>query len=63
MGRYDLKHIDRGISYIPIDNNMSNKDIDNLIEENKGHTIVLFRNGKYDMKNVLKELIKTTLNT
>lgn len=62
MGRYDLKHIDKGIIYLPICNEA---DINNLIAEYKstGKTIVLLRSGKQDMKNILKELIKTRLNT
>lgn len=64
MGRADLKHIDRGVIYIPVNNNMINEEVNNIIEEHKklGHTIVLFRSGTYNIKNILKELIKTTLN-
>ena len=65
MGRYDLKHIDKGIVYLPINNDMDEATIDNLIAEHQslGKTIVLFRSGKYDMKNILKELLKTRLET
>ena len=65
MGRYDLKHIDKGIVYLPINNDMDEATIDNLIVEHQslGKTIVLFRSGKYDMKNILKELLKTRLET
>ena len=64
MGRTDLKHIDRGVIYIPIDNNMTDEEINKIIEEHKklGCTIVLFRSGKHNIKNILTELIKTTLN-
>ena len=30
MGRYDLQHIDRGIIYLPINNDMTDIDINNL---------------------------------
>lgn len=65
MSRCDLKHIDRGVIYIPMQDDMSDQEVNNIIEENKrhGHTVVLLRSGKYNMKNTLKELIKTTLNT
>ena len=65
MGRYDLKHVDRGIIYLPINNDIDDSEINNIIAEYKdtGKTIVLLRNGKYNMKTVLKELIKTRLNT
>ena len=65
MGRYNLQHIDRGVIYLPIHNDMSDTDIDKAIKEhqNQGKTIVLFRSGKYDMKNILKELLKTRMNT
>lgn len=65
MGRYNLQHIDRGIIYLPINNNMSDIEINNMIKEHQqlGKTIVLFRSGKYDMKNILKELLKTRINT
>lgn len=61
MGRYNLQHIDKGVIYLPINNDMSDTDIDMMIQEhqNLGKTIVLFRSGKYDMKNILKELLKT----
>jgi hypothetical protein len=61
MGRTDLKHIDKGVIYIPVDNDI---EINKIIEEHKnlGHTIVLFRSGKHNIKNILTELIKTTLN-
>lgn len=64
MGRYDLQHVDRGIIYLPINNDMNDTDIDNLVKENQqyGKTIVLFRSGKYNMKNILKELIKAKLD-
>ena len=64
MGRYDLQHVDRGIIYLPINNDMNDTDIDSLIKENQqyGKTIVLFRSGKYNMKNILKELIKAKLD-
>ena len=61
MGRSDLKHMDRGVVYIPVDDNTSN--LNQIIEENKNHTVVLFRSGKQNIKNILQELIKTTLNT
>ena len=65
MGRKDLKHIDRGVIYVPIDNNMTDQEVNKIIEEHKklGRTIVLCRSGKQNIKNILKELIKTTLNT
>jgi hypothetical protein len=65
MGRYNLQHIDRGVIYLPIHNNMSDTEIDDMIKEHQcqGQTIVLFRSGKYDMKNILKELLKTRLDT
>lgn len=64
MGRKDLKHIDRGVIYVPIDNNITDQEVNKIIEEHKkfGHTIVLCRSGKQNIKNILKELIKTTLN-
>lgn len=61
MGRYDLKHIDKGIIYLPIDNNADMEQITKEYE-NSGKTIVLFRSGKYNMKNILKELLKTRLD-
>lgn len=65
MGRYNLKHIDRGVVYIPIDNNMTDQEVHTIIKEHQelGHTIVLLRSGKHNIKNILTELIKTTLNT
>ena len=62
MGRYDLKHIDKGIVYLPVDNDT---DVDKIIKEhrNSGKTIVLFRSGKYNMKNILKEFLKTRVET
>lgn len=65
MGRYNLQHIDRGVIYLPVHNQMSDADIEQLVQEYKqsGKTIVLLRSGKYDMKNILKELIKTRLST
>lgn len=64
MGRKDLKHIDRGVIYVPIDNNMADQEVNKIIEEHQklGRTIVLYRSGKQNIKNILKELIKTTLN-
>jgi hypothetical protein len=64
MGRKDLKHIDRGVIYVPIDNNLTDQEVNKIIEEHKklGRTIVLYRSGKQNIKNILKELIKTTLN-
>jgi hypothetical protein len=61
MGRSDLKHIDRGVVYIPVNDHTS--DLDKIIEEHKHHTVVLLRSGQYNIKNILTELIKTTLNT
>ena len=65
MGRYNLQHIDRGVIYLPIHNDMSDAQIDELIKEHQQHnkTIVLFRSGKYNMKNILQELLKTRLTT
>lgn len=65
MGRYNLQHIDRGVIYLPIHNNMSEAEIDDIIKEHQcqGKTVVLFRSGKYNMKNILKELLKTRLDT
>ena len=42
---------------------MSEEDIDKMIQEHlcHGKTIVLFRSGKYNIKNILEELIKTRL--
>lgn len=64
MGRKDLKHIDRGVIYVPIDNNITDQEVNKIIEEHQklGYTIVLYRSGKQNIKNILKELIKTTLN-
>ena len=61
MGRSDLKHVDRGVVYIPVDDNTS--DLNQIIEEHKHHTVVLLRSGKHNIKNILTELIKTTFNT
>lgn len=62
MGRYNLKHIDMGVVYVSIDNNTSDEELKKLIEQNrsKEHTVVFLRNGKQNMKSILKELIKTT---
>lgn len=62
MGRYDLKHVDKGIVYIPVDDSTTEQEINNVSKEHDC-TVVLFRSGKYNMKNILKELIKTTLST
>lgn len=64
MGRYNLQHIDKGVIYLPINNQMSDEEIEQLIQEHQasGKTVVLLRSGKYDMKNILKELIKTRLD-
>ena len=61
VGRYDLKHIDRGVIYLPADND---SNIDDIVQQHKdsGKTIVLFRGGKYDMKRILTELLKTKLD-
>ena len=61
MGRSDLKHIDKGIIYLPADNN---SNINEIVKQYKdsGKTIVLFRSGKYDMKRILTELLKTKLD-
>ena len=61
MGRYDLKHIDKGIIYLPVDNNSNTDEIIKQYKES-GKTIVLFRSGKYDMKRILIELLKTKLD-
>lgn len=65
MGRYNLQHLDRGIIYLPVGNDMSEDDVNTLIEEYKalGKTIVLFKSGKYNMKYILQELLKTRLET
>lgn len=65
MGRFNLKHIDKGVIYIPVYDDTSNQEISQLVNkhEKSGKTIVLFRSGKYNMKNILKELLKTTINT
>lgn len=65
MGRYDLKHVDKGIIYLPIDNDMDDSEINSMIEEyqSTGKTIVLLRSGKSNMKTILKELIKTRLDS
>ena len=63
VGRYDLKHIDKGVIYLPINNDMSEEDVDKIIQDNLcyGKTIVLLRSGKSNIKNILSELIKTRL--
>lgn len=65
MGRYELKHVDRGVVYIPIDNDTKDEELNKIIEENQkqGHTVVFLRSGKHNMKYILEELIKTTINT
>ena len=64
MGRYDLKHVDKGIIYLPISNDMNDSEINDIITKHQdtGKTIVLLRGGKSNMNTVLKELIKTRLN-
>ena len=61
MGRYDLKHIDKGIIYLPADDN---SNIDEIVKQHKDSdkTIVLFRSGKYDMNRILTELLKAKLD-
>lgn len=63
MGRYDLKHVDKGIIYLPINDDMDDSEINDIIAEHQstGKTIVLLRSGKYNMRNILQELIKTRL--
>ena len=63
VGRYNLQHIDRGVIYLPINNDMSEEDVNKIVQDNLcyGKTIVLFRSGKYNIKNILSELIKTRL--
>ena len=65
MGRYNLQHIDRGVIYLPIHKDMSDAQVNELIKEyqQQQKTIVLFRSGKYDMKHILKELLKTRITT
>ena len=65
MGRYNLKHIDNGLIYIPVYDNTSKQEISQIVNENEksGKTIVLFRSGKNNMNSILKELVKTALNT
>lgn len=62
IGRYNLQHIDKGVIYLPI---YDDSNIDDIIKEHKdsGKTIVLFRSGKYNMKNILKELLKTRIDS
>ena len=61
MGRYDLKYIDKGVIYLPADND---SNIDDIVQQYKdsGKTIVLFRSGKYDIKRILTELLKAKLD-
>ena len=65
MGRYNLKHIDQGLIYIPVYDDTSKQEINQTVNKHKksGKTVVLFRSGKNNMHNILKELIKTALNT
>ena len=65
LGRYNLQHIDRGVIYLPIHNDMSEEDVDRIIQDNLcyGKTIVLFRSGKSNIKNILGELIKTRITS
>ena len=61
MGRYDLKHVDKGIIYLPVNNDSQINEIAQQYKDS-GQTIVLFRSGKYDMKRILTELLKAKLN-
>ena len=65
MGRFNLKHIDKGVIYIPVYDDTSKQEISQIVNENEksGKTVVLFRSGKNNMNNILKELVKTALNT
>lgn len=62
MGRNNLQHIDRGVIYLPI---YEDSNVDEIIKEHQdsGKTIVLLRSGKRDIEKVLRELLKTRLNT
>jgi hypothetical protein len=64
IDRYLMKHIDRGIVYIPIDKGTTKDEMDKLkasyIEQ--GKTVVFLRSGDKDMKTVIGELIRTRLN-
>jgi precorrin-4 methylase len=59
-----MKYVDRGIIYIPIDQDTTKEEIDKLnasyIEQ--GKTVVFLRSGDKDMKTILGELIRTRLN-
>lgn len=63
MGRYNLKHIDKGLIYIPVYDDTSKQEISQIVNEKSGKTVVLFRSGKNNMNNILKELVKTALHT
>ena len=59
-----MKYIDRGVVYIPIDQDTTKEEMDRLkapyIEQDR--VVVFFRSGDKDMKTVIRELIRTRLN-
>ena len=62
MSKGKLSHIDKGVLYVPVNGSETVQEIaDKYKDANK--TIVIFRGGKNNMKYILKDLIKTRLNT
>lgn len=56
-----MKYIDKGVIYVPIE---SQEDVEKIIANYKstGKTVVTFKSGKQNMKDILINIIKTRLN-
>lgn len=57
IGRCSMKHVDKGIVYIPIDKDTTKEEMDKLRLKHQDKTIVFLRSGNQDMKKVLYNFI------
>ena len=57
-----MKYIDKGVIYVPIE---PQEDVKKIIANYKsiGKTVVVFKSGKENMKDILTNIIKTMLHT
>lgn len=57
-----MKYIDKGVIYVPIE---PQEDVKKIIANYKstGKTVVAFKSGKQNMKDVLTNIIKTRLHS
>ena len=52
-----MKYVDRGIMYIPINQDTTKEEMDKLKSKYQDKTIVFLRSGSEDMKKVLLNFI------